>query len=238
MEPVLYHGYEQIGTTVGGREAIIVKPNVTPNGKWALKTEYFDAFPSVQLSLLAKGYHLAYVKNVTRWYYPADTDAHLALANHMRDGWGLSEKCVIIGMSCGGMKGIYFASQYPERVSCLYLDAPVVNLLSCPFGLGRANCAHLRSEFVKVLGKDLSDFLAFRDHPLDRIPRLTANEIPLVLVSGDSDSTVPFEENGIHLKEAYEKAGCDFALHIKAGGEHHPHSLEDNTPILDFIVNH
>ena len=215
-----------------------MKPKTTPNGKWALKTEYFDAFPDVQLALLEKGYHLAYSQNKTRWYYPEDTLVHGALANYMRDEMGLSEKCAVIGMSCGGMKGIYFAARYPEKVSVLYLDAPVVNLLSCPFGLGRAECVPLRNEFVSVLGKDLVDMLAFRDHPLDNIPRLTENKIPLVLVSGDSDTTVPFDENGIHLKEAYEKAGCDFALYMKPGGGHHPHSLEDNTPILDFICNY
>jgi pimeloyl-ACP methyl ester carboxylesterase len=145
---------------------------------------------------------------------------------------------VIIGMSCGGMKGIYFAAKYPERVSVLYLDAPVVNLLSCPFGLGKASCANLRAEFVSVLGKDLADMLAFRDHPLDNIPTLVAHKIPLMLVCGDSDVTVPFEENGLLLKEAYESADCDFAFILKKNAAHHPHSLEDNTPILDFIAKY
>ena len=105
METTLYHGYEQISVTVLGRQAVIVKPKTTPNGKWALKTEYFDAFPAVQLALLEKGYHLAYSQNKTRWYYPEDTLVHGALANYMRDEMGLSEKCAVIGMSCGGMKG-------------------------------------------------------------------------------------------------------------------------------------
>ncbi len=156
----------------------------------------------------------------------------------MRDELGLDGKCVIIGMSCGGMKGIYFAAKYPERVSVMYLDAPVINLLSCPFGLGKANCVNLKNEFVAVLGKDLTDMLAFRDHPLDQIPALVSHKIPLVLVCGDSDTTVPFDENGIHLKDAYEAAGIDFAFYMKKGGGHHPHSLEDNTPILDFILRY
>ena len=39
-------------------------------------------------------------------------------------------------MSCGGLCAINFAAKYPDLVSVLYLDAPVVNLLSCPMGFG------------------------------------------------------------------------------------------------------
>ena len=39
-------------------------------------------------------------------------------------------------MSCGGMHAVYIAAKYPEYVSLLYLDAPVLNLLSCPCGIG------------------------------------------------------------------------------------------------------
>ena len=50
--------------------------------------------------------------------------------------FGLSEKCVPVGMSCGGLHAVKLAAAHPEMVSALYLDAPVINLLSCPFGLG------------------------------------------------------------------------------------------------------
>ena len=237
MEPVLYHGYEQIGTTVGGREAIIVKPNVTPNGKWALKTEYFDAFPSVQLSLLAKGYHLAYVKNVTRWYYPADTDAHLALANHMRDEWGLSEKCVIIGMSCGGMIGVKLAARHPECVSALYLDAPVMNLLSCPAGVGKGRSTVMQ-EFTNHTGMTLVDLMSYREHPIDKMHLLLENKIPVFIVYGTADPIVPYDENGEILEKYYRAGGGVIETVGKPGCAHHPHGLEDNTPIIEFAEKH
>ncbi len=56
-----------------------------------------------------------------------------------------------------------------------------------------------------------------------------------MLVSGDSDSVVPFDENGILLAKAYKEKNIPLELIIKKGGDHHPHSLEDNTPILEFI---
>lgn len=218
-----------------GREVIICHPE-KPNGKWALKTEYFTSFPEVQNTLLSMGYYIVHIKNITRWVHPSDTDARASLAEYMHNRFGVSKKCVIIGMSCGGMQGIYFASKYPELVSCMYLDAPVVNLLSCPAGLG--NGTSMFEEFQAHMGMSLIELLGYRNHPLDHLPNLVKHNIPLVLVSGDSDSVVPFDENGKYLKEMYEKNNCVIQTIIKPGGDHHPHSLTDNSPIIDFIVKY
>lgn len=232
-----YYGYDLFTDTLLGREIKIVFPKEgTANGKWILKTEYFDAFPSTEIALVERGYHIAHIKNITRWNHPEDTDARAALAEYMRTKYKLEKKCVIVGMSCGGMQGIYFAAKYPEYVSCMYLDAPVVNLLSCPGGLCGAN-GNLLEEFERDTGMGMSDLISYRNHPLDCIPKLVKYNIPIVLVCGDADKSVPYEQNGKLLKDAYEKNGCDMKFIAKKGG-HHPHGLDDNTPIVDFILKH
>ena len=45
----------------------------------------------------------------------------------------------------------------------------------------------------------------------------------------------PFDENGVYLVNAYKEAGLDFSFIIKEGCKHHPHGLEDNTPLFDFV---
>lgn len=218
------------------RDVIICHPE-KPNGRWALKTEYFDAFPDVQNSLLNMGYYIAHVKNKTRWHHPSDTEARAELAKYMNKRFGVSKKCVIIGMSCGGMQGIYFASKYPQLVSCMYLDAPVVNLLSCPAGLGKGG-NNLLKEFYSHTGIDLTTLLGYRNHPLDHIPMLAKHNIPIILVSGDSDSVVPYDENGKYINDIYTDNHCTIKTIIKKGGDHHPHSLTDNSPIIDFILKY
>ncbi|MBQ7075820.1 MAG: alpha/beta fold hydrolase [Clostridia bacterium] len=217
------------------RVVVICHPE-KPNGKWALKTEYFDAFPEVQNKLLDMGYYVAHIVNKTRWHHPSDTDARAQLADYMTKRFGVSKKCVIIGMSCGGMQGIYFASKYPELVSCMYLDAPVVNLLSCPAGFGKG--MSIFDEFHQHTGMELTELLGYRNHPLDHLPNLVKHNIPVILVSGDADTVVPFDENGKYLKDIYEKNNCIIETIIKKGGDHHPHSLPDNTPIIDFILKY
>lgn len=238
-----FHGFEKKTFKLAERDAIVVYPKEgSSNGKWALKTEYFGAFPDTEIKLLEMGYHVAHIATKTRWYVHEDNEAKAALAEYMHKELGLSEKCVIVGMSCGGMQGIYFGAVYPQYVSCMYLDAPVVNLLSVVFGLGKtASCPDLpgfQAQFIRDKKMTLADTISYREHPLDYIPKLVEHRIPAVIVSGDSDTVVCYEENGIFLQKAYEKAGIPLEVYIKKGGNHHPHGLSDNTPIVDFVLKY
>ena len=153
----------------------------------------------------------------------------------------LKQKCVPEGMSCGGLYALTLAARYPELIQCMYIDAPVVNFLSCPCGMGAAKpmAEDIKSRFLSAMGlSSVSQMLACRDMPLDKLPVLAARNIPIVLVSGDSDTIVPFEENGLLVQKAYKDAGAEIAVYIKPGGDHHPHGLPDAMPIVEFILEH
>jgi hypothetical protein len=45
-------------------------------------------------------------------------------------------------------------------------------------------------------------------------------------------------ENTAVLKERYEKLGGHVELIVKKGVGHHPHALENPTPIVDYILTH
>ena len=222
--------------------ALIVYPEEgTSNGYLAVKTEYWGAFPdAIETSLLAKGFHLCFIKNDNRWGINEDLDRKARFIRYVQAKCGLKPQCVPIGMSCGGLIAIKLAARYPELVKCLYLDAPVVNYMSCPcgFGVGTAlsgNC----TEILNALGlKSISQLLAYRDMPLDKLPVLVENKIPVVIVAGDSDRTVPYCENGVFVEQAYKAAGVEIEVYIKPGGDHHPHGLPDPTVVLDFILKH
>ena len=136
MRESTWNGYKRIDFSFEGRECILVFPTcANENKNWLLKTEYFDAFPSFEVEMLSRGWHLAYIKNVTRWCLDEDLDLKERFAEFLCREYGLYPKCVPVGMSCGGMIATKFAAKYPHRVSALYLDAPVMNLLSCPAGI-------------------------------------------------------------------------------------------------------
>ncbi len=235
-----WNGFKSVEFEFENRKAILVFPKCACDGnKWLLKTEYFGAFPNLEISMLEMGYHLAYIANITRWMVPDDIDVKARFAEFIIEKYSLNRKCVPVGMSCGGLQAVYFAAKYPEYISSLYLDAPVMNLLSCPMAIGRSgDFDGMIKEFFDATGITLSELLNYRNHPIDNAPAILAANIPIFLVSGDSDTVVPYHENGYYLSELYKNGGGELVEVIKPGADHHPHGLEDNTPIIDFIEKH
>ena len=237
LKEIGWEGFSGVEFEYDGMPAYLIRPSGASNGKWAYKTEYFGAFPETEKELLRRGYHIAFNKNINRWGEPYDLSRKIEFMRLVSREFGLSSKCSMVGMSCGGMYAIKLAALVPELVSCLYLDAPVVNFLSCPFGLGKA-IDTIREEYVRITGRDIPEMLAYRDHPLDKIPTLAKHNIPVILVAGDSDKVVPFEENGALIEAYYRREGCPIEVYIKPGCDHHPHGLDDPSIVADFIDKH
>ncbi|MEZ6112298.1 MAG: hypothetical protein R3C99_14950 [Pirellulaceae bacterium] len=62
--------------------------------------------------------------------------------------------------------------------------------------------------------------------------------VPLLHVYGDADSVVPWDENTGLLADRYRQLGGTIQLIAKPGVEHHPHGLDDPSPIVEFIARH
>ena len=236
-----WNGFPAENFIFEGHEATIVFPEEgTKCGGLVLKTEYQHHFPeAAEIPLLKLGYHVCFLTNENRFGQPEDLDRKARFVRYLQEKYGLRKKCVPVGFSCGGMIGIYFAERYPELVSCLYIDAPVVNFMSWPCHFGQENPKPGLSEILPALGlKNLAELMAYRKMPLDKIPSLIEKKIPLVMASGDSDTTVPYDENGLFVERAYKEADLPIEVYIKPGGNHHPHGIPDPTPIVDFILRY
>lgn len=233
-----WRGFKRIDFKFEGREAILVLPSEANAEKnWLLKTEYFSAFQDFEYEMVSRGWHLAFIKNVTRWCINDDLDLKARFAAALAEELGLYPKCLPVGMSCGGMIAVKFAARYPERVSALYLDAPVMNLLSCPAALGNGRATAL-PEFTAHTGITLAELLSYREHPIDKMHLLLENNIPVFMIYGTADPIVPYEENGKILEDFYRANGGIIEAVGKPGCAHHPHGLEDNSPIIKFAEKH
>ncbi len=73
---------------------------------------------------------------------------------------------------------------------------------------------------------------------MDNLAPLAKHKVPLLHVYGDADEVVPWEENTGIIADRYRKLEGDITLIAKPGVGHHPHGLEDPTPIVEFIARH
>lgn len=233
-----WHGYPLKEFEFEGRLARLVCPKGAAVGKLMLKTEYWDAFPDVELRMLERGYHLCYLKNKTRFATREDCDAKAALIRFLAKEYGLSERCIPIGMSCGGAHAVRFAGFYPELVSCMFIDAPVLNYFDFPGKVGDPTKEKVwEREFTAAYPGIKRHLLAgFTEHPICMADTLIENKIPIIMVYGSSDDLVLYEENGALLEQAFEGSGLLKVIRVSNRG-HHPHGkIGDNTEIVDFLT--
>ena len=229
--------YQIIEFTFEGREAKLICP-VNPVGRLVLKMEYWDAFPDVEAMLVDRGYHLAYLKNTSRFAPREDCDAKARFIRFLASEYNLSCKCVPVGMSLGGAHAILFAGLYPELTACIYLDAPVVNyccLHSCRIG----SDTPVWEREVQAIYPGLKHYqlASFPGNPVLMIDTLVENRIPVVMCYGGQDASVEYRDHGALLEEAYEGTDLMKVFFVSLRG-HHPHGLlEDNSPIVDYIRN-
>ncbi len=230
-----WNGFKRIDFLFQDREALLVFPDSeVKTDKWMLKTEYFGAFPSLEIDMLKNGYHLAYIKNASRWGTDEDQELKRDFAEFLSSEFGLRRKCVCIGMSCGGFHAVCFASRYPSYVSLLYLDAPLLSF--CGWS---PECDHKdvwNREQMKAYGfRSRAEIRVYNDQPIHRLKTLTDNKIPVALVYGDADTVVSPTENAAVVFDFYNLHGAPIGVWCKNGCDHHPHGPVDNAEVIEFI---
>ncbi len=233
-------GYTQLEFLFKGKKAIALVPDEkVKNGRTVFKTEYFGAFPDLQKEFVRRGYTLIFLENRNRWGTDSEIDDQYEFINYASRELDISNRVITIGMSCGGMMSVLIAAKYPDCIEGLYIDAPVMNFLSCPARMGNAPDVldSMWTEFENAWHMTKSQLLTFRGHPIDKLPTLVKNKVRIYMAYGDSDKTVPYEENGIALERAYKQAGLSHLLYIdkKEGVDHHPHGPSDIERAIKFF---
>ncbi len=234
-----WSGFDRYDFPSDTRPATVVVPkSAAPGNPWLWRGEFFGAFATVDQALLAKGWHVAYL-NCANTFGSPETMAHWAVFyKELTEHHALSKRPVLLGMSRGGFYVYNWAARRPETVGLIYGDAPVCDARSWPGGKGKGRGSIGDwNLFQKVYGfKTEQEALDWKGNPIDILEPIAKARIPIIHVVGDADEYVPISENTLVLKERYEKLGGHVELIVKPGVGHHPHSLADPTPIVEYIL--
>ena len=137
------------------RDALVVVPEGKANGRLLWKAEYFGAFPNFEEAMVERGYHLCFITHENRWAPPEEVELSARFLAYVAEQFALEPQCVAVGMSCGGLLSANLSIAHPELVAVMYLDAPVLNLLSMA-GLGEAAYRpEMFREMVAAYGFDI-----------------------------------------------------------------------------------
>ena len=206
---------------VAGRPAVLYTPPSPAAGKpwvWYAPTlkggmglagrkVYFDAFMNAGIALA--GYDLGEVRGA-----PGSTARFSAFYDAMVErGW--SRKPILLGQSRGGLMMLAWATANPDKPSAFVGIYPVLNLTSWPMKNSKdATLADFGMSEVEIVAR-LAEF-----NPVDRLEGMLKAKVPVFVVHGDADETVPYTENTAILKERYEKGGGSIAVKVIPGEGH------------------
>jgi lysophospholipase L1-like esterase len=123
-----FYGYPCADFTLNGRQCKVVKPKqAAKNHPWIWRARFWGHEPQTDIALLERGFHVVYCdvaelfgnkESVDRW------NNFYALLQKA----GLAKKAVMEGMSRGGVYVLNWAAVNPQKVACVYIDNPVLDL--------------------------------------------------------------------------------------------------------------
>lgn len=224
-----------------GRRAWIVEPESPAKGwPWVWTMQWMGAYldRTGAPDLVRDGfYHVHLEAFDTR----ANDDGLKALSDfqdYLVRELGFAPKANLIGMSWGGFYSVRYANAFSEKVSRIYLDAPLLNFDGFGGDATKTPTAAvaLIGPWAKSAPAD-GNWSADPRMPVNMAASIAAEKIPVCLLYGGQDQTVNPKVNCERFVTAFKNAGGDIRVEKRDLYGHHPHGFEhgDVFKIVDFF---
>ncbi len=235
-----WHGFTRHKFQFEEREAWVVEPRAPrPDRLFSWCLIFPDAFTErcAAPQLLDEGFYHVYC-DVGNTFGAPDAIERLKRFHDELIRRGLAERSVLIGISRGGLYAHNYAVAHPKRVAAIYGDAAVLDFKSWPggFGAGKGSAGDWQALLRLYNFQDEAAAKAYSGNPVDQLEPLVAAGIPLVYVVGDADDVVPWKENTELVESRYRALGGVVEVFHKPDVGHHPHGLDDPTPVVQFLL--
>ena len=233
-----FFGFQQFDFQYKDNNCKIVKPKKAAIGNpWVLRARFWAHEPQTDIALLERGFHVVYCDVANLFGAPEAVKRWNKFYGLLTKG-GLSKKVVLEGMSRGGLIVYNWAAENPEKVACVYADAPVLDSKSWPGGKGKGKGSPADwVKFKEVYGLDTDKSINdFSGDPIHKTGKIAKAGFPMMHVCGEVDKIVPVKENSRIFEGKIKSAGGDIFVIYKKDVGHHPHSLGNPTPVVNFIL--
>jgi len=226
-----WKGFKRVHLTIAGHKAWYVEPVRSLEGNpWIWKASFADWHTEMDSLLLVKGFHMAYISVNDQYGSPYAMQVWDTFYHYLVDSLSFDQRPALEGISRGGLYVYAWAKRNPDKVSCIYGEAPVCDIKSWPAGKkgkGLGDSAAWQ-QFMQVYKTDEAGALAFDDNPIDHLEGLASFKIPILHVISNADQYAPPVENTYPLYERYTRMGGPMSVYpVTAGpqvlrGHHFP----------------
>ncbi|MHB9023488.1 MAG: prolyl oligopeptidase family serine peptidase [Armatimonadota bacterium] len=144
---------------------------------------------------------------------------------------GFSKQASLLARSRGGLMLLNWAAEHADVVACIAGIYPVCNI-SCYPGLPAACGAYGMT--AEGLAAKLTEH-----NPIYRTESLARAGVPVFIIHGDQDGTVPLDKNSAILAQRYRQYGGEITLKVFEGRGHDMWTgWFQYQDLVDFIVAH
>ena len=227
-----WYGYKRIVFEFEGREAWVVEPRRGPalGRPWTWTMQWADAFVDRTgvLDLLARGWRHVHIDTFKCRMDEEGLRVSRAFQRFLVETLDFAPKASLVGMSWGGFFSVRYAERNPECVAKIYLDAPLLTF----DGFAHLGAAQTPTESAAQIGPWAAmpppdgDWSADPRMPVNMAEVLAAARIPILLLYGGQDATVPPAKNCEVFAEHFRAAGGEISVEKRNLFGHHPHGVD------------
>lgn len=216
-----WKGFEKVEFTFQDRNAWYVKPQKAIEGNpWIWRAHFPTWHTDMDSILLSRGFHVAYVNTNDMFAHPKAMQVWDAFYDYLVKEKHFAPKVALEGVSRGGLYVYGWAKRNPDKVSCIYAEAPVADPKSWPGGKGKGKGSPKDWEAWKqIFNKTEEQAASFTDIPLDDLAGLASYKVPIVHVVGLKDEHAPVAENTDLLVKNYLALGGPVSVYPMTRGE-------------------
>ena len=131
-----FHGFRGYDFRSEETDCKVVCPAREAEGRpWVWRARFWGHEPQTDIDLLEKGFHIVYCDVADLYGSDKATERWDRFYRYLRKH-GFHRKAMLEGMSRGGLIVYNWAAKNPDKVACIYADAPVMDITSWPMGKG------------------------------------------------------------------------------------------------------
>jgi lysophospholipase L1-like esterase/dienelactone hydrolase len=234
-----FNGYACADFKLDNHACKVVKPRYAAKGHpWIWRARFWGHEPQTDIALLERGFHVVYC-DVAELLGNREAIQTWNRFYHLVNKAGLAHKAAMEGMSRGGVYVFNWAAENPDKVACVYVDNPVLDLKSWPGGLGRNKpdpgvLPQMKADYHITTGAQLQQF---KGSPVDKVKDIVKGKYPILILCADADEAVPPAENTLLFERKVKALHGQITVMHKPGFKHHPHSLPNPSPIVEFTLS-